>query len=193
MRKSFLASFVIGLALGAGSTAALAVPLALPEAAMREEMQKALWPADIVRLSREYLGRYARGPTAAQARSALERAEKSMRALERKEVGLYRADFQIDSAPVATREQIRQAALGDKDAALQVARLHESGDGGVARDANRYIGWLQYAAALGNGLASYELALHYRRENQPALAAPYEARAEELGYRPPPSLDNIRK
>ncbi len=28
---------------------------------------------------------------------------------------------------------------------------------------------------------------------QPALAAPYEARAEELGFVPPPTLDNVRK
>jgi hypothetical protein len=52
---------------------------------------------------------------------------------------------------------------------------------------------MQYAAALGNGIASYELALHYRRVEQPLLAAQFEARARELGYTPPPSLDNSRK
>ena len=52
---------------------------------------------------------------------------------------------------------------------------------------------MQYAAALGNGIASYDLALYYRRLDQPLLAAQYEARARDLGYTPPPSLDNTRK
>jgi hypothetical protein len=47
--------------------------------------------------------------------------------------------------------------------------------------------------ALGNGIASYELALHYRAYAQPLLAAQFEARARELGYVPPPTLDNVRK
>jgi hypothetical protein len=189
----FLVGLVVGLALGTSGVAMGAAPPAGSEVAMREEVQQALWPADIVRLSSAYVGRYPQGPGAAHARGTLALAERSMRTLERKEVRLYRGDFQIGSAMPATREQIRLAALGDKEAALQVARFHGSGSGGVTRDMNRYVGWLQYAAALGNGLASYELALHYRREDQPALAAPYEARAEELGYRPPPSLDHIRK
>ena len=60
-------------------------------------------------------------------------------------------------------------------------------------EVGRYEGWMQYAAALGNGIASYELALHYRRVEQPLLAAQFESRARELGYTPPPSLDNSRK
>ena len=116
-----------------------------------------------------------------------------MRVLGGKEVRLYRADFEIQDAPAGAREEVRRAALGDKDAALRLAHLYDSGDGGVARDLNRYVAWLQYAAALGNGPASYELAVHYRGQDQPALAAPYEARAEELGYQAPSSLDHIRK
>ena len=72
----------------------------------------------------------------------------------------------------------------------ECARLR---DGGLARNSNRYVAWLQYAAALGNGPASYELAVYYRRQDQPALAAPYEARAEDLGFQAPVSLDHIRK
>ena len=60
-------------------------------------------------------------------------------------------------------------------------------------DNGRYEGWLQYAAALGNGIASYEQALHYRRVGQPLLATQFETRARDLGYTPPPSLDNTRK
>ena len=52
---------------------------------------------------------------------------------------------------------------------------------------------MQYAAALGNAEASYELAVYYRKASLPALAAPYEARAEELGFKAPPALDHVRK
>jgi TPR repeat protein len=54
-------------------------------------------------------------------------------------------------------------------------------------------GWMQYAAALGNGIASYELAVYYRRQEQPVPAAQYETRARDLGYTPPSTLDNVRK
>ena len=64
---------------------------------------------------------------------------------------------------------------------------------GAPSDVSRYEGWMQYAAAPGNGIASYDLTLHYRRTEQPLLASQFEARARELGYTPPPSLDNTRK
>jgi hypothetical protein len=44
-----------------------------------------------------------------------------------------------------------------------------------------------------NGIASYELALHYRRTGKALLAAQFESRAQERGYTPPPSLDHFRK
>ena len=57
----------------------------------------------------------------------------------------------------------------------------------------RYEGWMQYAAALGNGIASYRLALYYRRTGLIQEASEYEALARSLGYTPPPSMDNRRK
>ena len=88
---------------------------------------------------------------------------------------------------------MRKAALADKDAAARVARLYRDGEGGIAANIDRYVGWMQYAAALGNAEASYELAVHYRKASLPALAAPYEARAEELGFKAPAALDHVRK
>jgi len=163
------------------------------EAGIAPESLASAWPADIVRFARAYLERYPQGSLAEKARAALHQASRTAHMLQRREVRLFRSDFQIEGLPEGTRERIRQAALGDKEAALQVAQWHERGEAGVPRDVNRYVGWLQYAAALGSPVASYELALHYRREDQPALAAPYEARAEELGYQAPPTLDNVRK
>jgi TPR repeat protein len=88
---------------------------------------------------------------------------------------------------------MRKAALADRDAALRVAHMIRDQENGLAFDINRYVGWLQFASALGNGPASYELAVHYRKADQPALAAPYELRAEELGFKAPLALDNVRK
>ena len=188
-----IAMRLIGAVLAASMFAPVLAQSDRHETALQQELEQAQWPADIVRKSNDYLRRYPQGHGAAQARSALGVAERSVRLLESKEVRLYRADFEIQGASAAMRGEVRQAALGDKDAALRMAHLYDSGEGGVTRDMNRYVAWLQYAAALGNGPASYELAVHYRRQDQPALAAPYEARAEELGYQAPPSLDHIRK
>ena len=94
-----------------------------------------------------------------------------------------------DAAPNFTA----QAALADKEAATRIGRLYRDGEGGVAANVDRYVGWMQYAAALGHAEGSYELAVWYRKASLPALAAPFEARAEALGFKPPPTLDHIRK
>jgi hypothetical protein len=162
------------------------------ESALRQDLEAACWPADIVRAADRYVAAYPQGPAATTARSMLERARRSTRALDRN-VRLYRGDFHIEGASPALAEDARRAALADSEAALRVAHAIRDRDSGGPAENNRYVGWLQFASALGNGPASYELALHYRRADQPALAAPYELRAEELGFKAPPSLDNIRK
>ena len=91
------------------------------------------------------------------------------------------------------RDALRKASRGDKDASARIARWYIKGDAGLSKDTNRYEGWMQYAAALGNGIACYELALYYRNQDQPLLAAQFETRARELGFTPPPSLDHKRK
>lgn len=193
MFRHSIAIRLLGAVLAASMLAPVLAQSDRHEDALRLELQQALWPADIVRKSNDYLRRYPQGPDAAQVRGALETAERSVRMLETNKVRLYRADFEMRDAPAATRDEVRLAALGDKDAAQRLAHLYDSGEGGVARNPNRYVAWLQYAAALGSGPASYELAVHYRRQDQPALAAPYEARAEELGFQAPAALDHIRK
>jgi TPR repeat protein len=186
-------SFILGLAVSATVTVPAVRAESASEPLLRHELLEAAWPADISRLARTYIERYPHGPLIAQAHAALHEAGRTLRTLERRDVRLYRSDFQVDGLPDGTRERVRQAALGDGEAAFQVAQWHQRGEAGVPRDTNRYVGWMQYAAALGHAVANYELALYYRREDQPALAAPYEARAEELGYQAPPALDNIRK
>lgn len=164
------------------------------ETLMRQAMQQALWPADIVRLSRDYLQDYPAGEWADAARALNARALGPMRMLNRQDVWLYRGAFQVPSAESPAIDDIRQAALGDRNAALRMAHRHRRVDGGGAGiDLGRYVGWLQYAAELGHEAASYELALHFRRQDQPALASRYEARALALGFSPPRALEHTRK
>ncbi len=182
---------LLGLSL-VGASAYAATPALPAEGVLHEELQAARWPADIVRAADRYLAGYPQGPSAAAARSMLDLARQSAHALDRN-VRLYRGDFQLDGNSASVGEDVRKAALADRDAALRVAHMIRDRENGLEFDINRYVGWLQFASALGNGPASYELALHYRKADQPALAAPYELRAEELGFKAPPSLDNVRK
>ena len=188
VRRFFLAGLALVAVVAAPAIAAPYPPP--PEPALAQELLDARWPADIVAVGERYVAAYPQGPYAATARTELERARNTRRLLERSDIRLYRGDFLARGASATLYDDVRKAALADKEAAARMARLYREGEN---ENPGRYVGWLQYAAALGNAPASYELAVHYRKSDQPALAAPYEARAEELGFQPPPTLDNVRK
>ena len=188
VRRFFLAGLALVAVVAAPAIAAPYPPP--PEPALAQELLDARWPADIVAVGERYVAAYPQGPSAATARTELERARNTRRLLERSDIRLYRGDFLARGASATLYDDVRKAALADKEAAARMARLYREGEN---ENPGRYVGWLQYAAALGNAPASYELAVHYRKSDQPALAAPYEARAEELGFQPPPTLDNVRK
>ena len=188
--RSLALLLVAGACVGPAAAAPYPPP---PEPALRQELQDARWPADIVSVADRYVASYPQGPAATAARAELDRARNTKRLLERSDIRLYRGDFLVRDAAPTLYDDVRKAALADKDAAARIAHLYRDGEGGLAANPLRYVGWLQYAAALGNGPASYELAVYYRKSDQPALASPYEARAEELGFKAPPALDNIRK
>jgi len=182
----------------AGLAAAHAAPAAMPsEPALRQEVEQALWPNDIAELATDYMRLYPANPGGSWARELREKAWVAMRALGSDDVKLYRTAFQPHgvpaTAPASANDDLRRAALGDKDAALRVAKIYEPLADTPGPNADRYVGWMQFASKLGSDKASYELALHYRRQNQPALASKFEARAIELGFKPPPALDHIRK
>jgi TPR repeat protein len=188
-----IAAALLGLGLALG-TAHAAAPAGIEgEGALHQELQQAVWPADIVRLADQYLSRYPAGNWAGDANALRERAGMTAVVLKRNDVRLYRSAFQPAAEDTRLREDLRRAALGDAAAAVRLARLYQRGEGGLPQDMNRYVGWLQYASMLGDDRASYELALHFRRESQPVLAAKYEARAVELGFTPPRDLDHFRK
>ncbi|MEO8924770.1 MAG: caspase family protein [Caldimonas sp.] len=166
---------------------------AADEAAAWRELEENLWPADIVKLAEAYLQHYPSSKLAGGAQVAREGAADAVKALHSNQVRLFRSAFQPKTSEPRWLAEWRKAARGDKDAAARIARAYLRGQGEIGADPNRYEGWMQYAAALGNGIASYELAVYYRGQSQPVPAAQYETRARDLGYTPPSALDNVRK
>jgi hypothetical protein len=162
------------------------------EAALRAELASALWPADIIRLAERYEQLYPAGPAAASAAAWRARALEAQRVLARSDVRLHRSAFKPDGLQDDAAVDLRLAALGDRDAAVRMARRAQR----AAADSpasHRYVGWMQYASQLGDQHASYELALFFRRDAQPLMASKYEHLALNLGYEPPVALDNVRK
>ncbi|RZS39741.1 caspase domain-containing protein [Limnobacter thiooxidans] len=175
-------------------------PLPPAEQAAWETIQNTDWPVDLLRLCNAFLATY---PDSAQAQTVgllLAGAKEALRILRSKEVKLFKTSFVIpppvsqassEQLPHSQRTELMRAARGDKDAAARIARLHRALE--TEQGLLRYVGWLQYASGLGNGIASYELALYYREAAQPLLAAQAEARARQLGYSPPRALGHERK
>lgn len=176
------------------------------ELAAWEAIQNADWPVDLLRLCQAFLATYPDSGNAQTVRLVQAGAKEALRILRSKEVKLFKTSFVIpvlDSVAVPEPEsspdqqlnsgsaELNRAARGDKDAAARIARLHRALE--TEQGLLRYVGWLQYASGLGNGIASYELALYYREVDQPLLAAQAEARARQLGYSPPRTLGHERK
>jgi hypothetical protein len=168
-------------------------PSAAEETELWRTLEESMWPADVLRLAQDYLERYPQSKLSGSAQVARAGASDAIAALNNNEVRLYRSAFQPKTTQAQWLVEWRKAARGDKDAAARIARAYINGAGDIAADPNRYQGWLQYAAALGNGIACYELAVYYRRQGQSVQAAQYETRARDLGYTPPRTLDNVRK
>lgn len=173
--------------------AADAVPEAWQHSELRQQCDMATWPADIVRLCDRTLSSEPAATDAPSVAAIRDLAAQTARILGSNAVKLQRGAFHAPELTGNRRLELRQAALGDADAAIRLARLYQHGFASLPADAYRYLGWLQFAAALGSDNAAYELALFYRRTGQPALAAMYETQAVALGYSVPLALDHIRK
>lgn len=163
------------------------------EGELWRKLEQSTVPGEVAQLATQYLARFPKSRLAASAEVARDGALDADKALRRNDVRLYKSAFVMPQDNEAVRDDLRKASRGDKDASARIARWYIKGDAGLSKDTNRYEGWMQYAAALGNGIACYELALYYRNQDQPLLAAQFETRARELGFTPPPSLDHKRK
>lgn len=158
-----------------------------------KKLEQMAWPAEVVQLCERFLEVRPQSRFAPGVQVARDGARTAVAALKRSDVRLFRAAFTLtDDMTGEHRQDLLRCGRGDKDAAARMAaRFRSFGDSSAMR--SRYEGWLQFAVALGNGIASYELAVHFRSTGQPLLASQFEARARDLGYTPPPDLDNVRK
>jgi hypothetical protein len=179
------------LRLGVGS--GTAKPMGEQEQGAWQLIEGTSWPADVIKSSEAYLASYPDGKFAASATVARDGAKDAETALKSRDVRLYRSAFDPQIGDADYRADLIKAARGDKDAAARIGRMYRNGEHGLARDEKRWEGWYQYAVELGNGIASYDLALYYREAAQPHLASKYELRARELGFTPPPTLEHTRK
>jgi hypothetical protein len=158
-----------------------------------KKLEQLAWPNDVVQLAEMFLEVRPQSRFAAGVQVARDGARSAVKALKRNDVRLYRAAFAVsDEMPAEQRQDVLRCGRGDKDAAARMAERFRS-FGSSSATQSRYEGWLQFAVALGNGIASYELALHFRGTGQPLRASQFESRARDLGYTPPPDLDNVRK
>lgn len=157
------------------------------EASLRAQMQAAAWPSSARQQAEQYLRAYPDGPAATQAQIIRERAQRLVEVLSRREVGLYMPAVLEGANNQALAPDVHAAMLGDAKAAVRLAEAVKHAQ------PYRYVGWLQLATALGDHRAAYDLALFFRDQGQPALAAMYETQAVAMGFVPPPVLDHARK
>ena len=165
----------------------------IDEEAELHKLEQLAWPAEVVQVAEAFLDARPQSRFAPGVQVARDGARSAVKALKRNDVRLYRAAFSLsDEMPSEQRQDLLRCGRGDKDAAARMAERFRAFSGSSATQ-SRYEGWLQFAVALGNGIASYQLAVHFRSTGQPLLASQFESRARDLGYTPPPDLDNVRK
>lgn len=155
------------------------------EASLRAAVDAAIWPGDIVRAADAYLQAH---PGTADIFDVRKAAAASLAIVRRSDITIYRSSFETQDAAAAA--ELRLAARGDRAAAIRLARASREHD--ARNGTHRYTGWMQFASLLGDAGASYQLALHFRRDGQLYLASVYESRAVALGYEPVESLDHRR-
>lgn len=158
-----------------------------------QQLQASAWPSDVVKLAQAFIQQFPQSALRSSVGVVLNGAQAARAIVRRNDIRLFKSAFIAADADSMLNDDLRKAGRGDKDAAARVAHAYLKGQHGVAPNDDRYEGWMQYAAALGNGIAAYELSLHYRKLGQPVLISQYEALAIELGYTPPPALSHSRK
>lgn len=143
-------------------------------------------PGRIVQLSEECGGSQPNEILAGRIRRTGEGARQAMEA--QKTAGISADLFVHPEGNPDLHALVLRAARGDMYAAHRIADAYKSGLQGVQANTRRMEQWLRFAAELGNGRASWELADHYNYGGLVADAAKYEKKAEDLGYRPGPRL-----
>lgn len=157
------------------------------ESTLRAQMLTVAWPSSARLQADQYLQDHPSGPAVQQAQAIRERAQKVAEILSRNDVSLYIRAVNEAASNQYLAADVHAAMLGDTKAAIRLAHAARQDK------PQRFVGWLQLAAALGDESAAYDLALFFRTEGQPALAAKYETQAVALGFVRPTVLDHSRK
>lgn len=167
-------------------------PLLRPESAARDEearwqtIAQTLRPRHLVVLCETFLRDFPASEYQQTAQATLSGARQAVDG--QRAAGLSTDALEDPAGDDDYRDDLVKALRGDKDAAQRIAVMYREGSHGLRADARRDELWLRFAAELGNGIASWELAEAYGASGMVGEAAKYERRAVDLGYRPPPRL-----
>lgn len=149
----------------------------------RQQIQSMLQPSRLIRLVEECERDFPASQFAVEIRRIATAARKALEI--QRSTGISGDLFEEATGDEAYRANLGKAVRGDKDAAYSLALAYRAGISGVAANTRRMEQWLRFAAELGSGVASWELAEFYNYGGFVADAARFEKRALDLGYRPP--------
>lgn len=98
--------------------------------------------------------------------------------------GLSSDALEENSGDAQYQRELAAATRGNHGAAFKVAQMYRDGANGMRPNTLRFSQWLRFAAELGNGVASWEVATLFNYAGRIGDAAHYEAKAIEFGYMP---------
>lgn len=98
--------------------------------------------------------------------------------------GLSSDALEEHTGDTENQRELLAAARGNHSAAFKVAQMYRDGTNGMRPNTLRFSQWLRFAAELGNGVASWEVATLFNYAGRIGDAAHYEAKAIEFGYMP---------
>ncbi len=153
-----------------------------------QAVQDAVRPRALVRLAEDFARDFPDSEYLQSAQVIIAGAKRALAG--QQEAGLTTDALEDKGGDASYRDDLKKALRGDKDSAHRVALMYRDGGNGLQQTARRMEQWLRFAAELGNGIASWQVAEIYSRQGQQGDAARYERRAVELGYMPPPRLSN---
>ena len=171
------------------------------------KMESTLWPADVARLASDFLKHYPDSRLAGSAQVAHDGAVEAAQILRRTDVRLYRSAFQpgADAAPEARPSTSPRPAAATRTRPPALGRALQPVRRG-RRPVRRRDGRNADVRGRFEGLAAVRRGARQRHApattSRSTTGAPtsrcwrrgeFEARARDLGYTPPPSLDNTRK
>lgn len=150
------------------------------------ELQQGAKPVVLAKLCEDFERDF---PASAYGQAAKDICLGAQRALGAQRVARLSSDALEEPAGDADyRIELARAWRGDKAAAGRIAEMYGQGSNGLAPSPRRNEQWLQFAAELGNGSASWKLAEILNLSGQWADAARYERKSAAQGFVPPPRL-----